>query len=235
MCLFKVKHYFGHISGMVGPIAVKRKGVHRFDTGYNMWPWPLTSLMTLTLTKVKFRNSCISGIVGLIDVKWKGSELIWYWADCMTLPLDHTHGLDLGVSRSESEIATSQEWGGWLTWNENDVSHPFMTMILTSVTMVGWADVPDSEPDGVPSTYLVIIVIIIVTIIFLQVDFTYPHDFPFVPEPFRTSPRRIAFNQETCDPLLTGLSPSHFIFKHVCNSNQDCDYRKASTQSNHSA
>ena len=36
-------------------------------------------------------NSCISGIVGLIDGKWKGSELIWYWADCMTLPLDHTH------------------------------------------------------------------------------------------------------------------------------------------------
>ena len=25
------------------------------------------------------------------------------------------------------------------------VSHPFMTMILTSVTMVGWADVPDSD------------------------------------------------------------------------------------------
>ena len=23
--------------------------------------------------------------------------------------------------------------------------HPFMTMILTSVTMVGWADVPDSD------------------------------------------------------------------------------------------
>ena len=29
--------------------------------------------------------------------------------------------------------------------NEKDVSHPFMTMILTSVTMVGWADVQDSD------------------------------------------------------------------------------------------
>ena len=68
-------------------------------------------------------------------------------ADCMTLPFDHTHDLDLGVeiSRSESEIALSQEWDGQLTWNEEDVSHPFMTMILTSVTMVGWADVPDSD------------------------------------------------------------------------------------------
>ena len=29
--------------------------------------------------------------------------------------------------------------------NEKYASHPFMTMILTSVTMVGWADVPDSD------------------------------------------------------------------------------------------
>ena len=55
----------------------------------------------------------------------------------MTLPFDHTHDLDLGVSRSESEIALSQEWGGQLTMKEKDVSHPFMTMILTCVTMVG--------------------------------------------------------------------------------------------------
>ena len=63
----------------------------------------------------------------------------------MTLPFDHTHDLDLGVSRSEYEIALSQEWDGRLTWNETGVSHPFMTMILTSVTIVGWADVPDSN------------------------------------------------------------------------------------------
>ena len=29
--------------------------------------------------------------------------------------------------------------------NEKDASHPFMTMILTCVTKVGWADVPDSD------------------------------------------------------------------------------------------
>ena len=63
----------------------------------------------------------------------------------MTSPFDHTHDLDLGVSRSESEIALSQEWGSLLTMNEKDASHPFMTMILTCVTMVGWADVPDSD------------------------------------------------------------------------------------------
>ena len=64
----------------------------------------------------------------------------------MTLPFDHTHDLDLGVEipMSDSEVAVSKEWRGRLTWKEKDVSHPFMTMILTSVTMVGWADVPDS-------------------------------------------------------------------------------------------
>ena len=57
----------------------------------------------------------------------------------MTLPFDHTHDLDLGIeiSRSESEIALSQAWDGRLTWNEKDVNHPFMTMILTSVTIHG--------------------------------------------------------------------------------------------------
>ena len=149
MCFFKVKHYFGHISGMVGPIDVKWKG--SASVGY----WVQYVTLTLDLThdldlgcfKVKFRNSSISGIVGLMDLKWKRSELIWYWADCMTLPFGHTHDFDLGVEiwRSESEIALSQEWDGGLTWNEKDMSHPFMTMILTSVTMVGLADVPDSD------------------------------------------------------------------------------------------
>ena len=147
MCFFKVKHYFGHISGMVGPIDVKRKGsaLVGYWVQYVTLTFDLPHDLDLGCFKVKFRNSSICRIVGLIDVKWKGSELIWYWANCMTLPFDHTHDLDLGVSRSESKIALSQEWGSLLTMNEKDASHPFMTMILTCVTMVGWADVPDSD------------------------------------------------------------------------------------------
>ena len=148
MCLFKVKHYFGHISGMVGPIDVKQKG----SASVGCWVRYVTLTFDLThdldygCFKVKFRNSCISGIVGPIEVKWKWSELISYWANCMSLPFDHTHDLDpeVEISWSKSEIALSQEWDGRLTWNEKDVSHPFMTMILTSVT-VGWADVPGSD------------------------------------------------------------------------------------------
>ena len=140
---------------MVSPIDVKRKGIALVGcwVQYMTLTFDLTHDLDLGCYKVKFQNSSISGIVGLIDVKWKGSELIWYWAICMTLPFDHTHDLDLGVSKSESEIAVSQEWGSRLTMNEKDVSHPWywpwwggrMYRIVTGVT----ADV------GVPSTYLV--------------------------------------------------------------------------------
>ena len=104
-----------------------------------------TQKLDLGCFKVIFQNNRISGIVGVIDVKWIGSKLIEYWTDCMTLPFDHTQDLELGTSRSESEIALSQEWGIPLTWNEKDVSHPLMTIILTSVTIVGWADEPNSD------------------------------------------------------------------------------------------
>ena len=135
-----MKHYFGHIrNGQSDWCETKRKCIG----------WILGIICDLDFDpgcfKVKFQNSCISGIVGVIDVKRKGTELIGYWADYMTLPFDHNHDLDLGVSRSESEIAISQEWDGQLTWNEKDVSHPFMTMILTSLTMVALPDVPDSD------------------------------------------------------------------------------------------
>ena len=128
---------------MVGPIDVKWKGSAL--VGYWVEYVTLTFDLPHDLDLGCFQNSSICRIVGLIDDKWKGSELIWYWAICMTLPIDHTHDLDLGVSRSESEIALSQEWGSLLTMNKKDESHPFITMILTCVTMTGWADVPDSD------------------------------------------------------------------------------------------
>ena len=78
MCFFKVKHYFGHISGIVGPIDVKRKGSASvgYWVQYVTLTFDLTHDLDLGYFKVKFWNSSISGIVGLIDVKWKGSELI---------------------------------------------------------------------------------------------------------------------------------------------------------------
>ena len=69
--LFKVKHSFGHISGMVGPIHVKRKGSVSVEywVYYVTLTFDLTHDLDLGFLKVKFRNNSISGIVGLIG--WK--------------------------------------------------------------------------------------------------------------------------------------------------------------------
>ena len=61
----------------------------------------------------------------------------------MVLRFDHTHGLDLIVSRSKFDIALFKEWEGWLTWIEKDESiihdHEHMG------NLVRWVDVPDSD------------------------------------------------------------------------------------------
>ena len=65
---------------MVGPIDVKQKGnaLVGYWVQYVTLTFDLNHAHDLGCFKVKFRNSSISRIVGLIDVKWKGSELIWY-------------------------------------------------------------------------------------------------------------------------------------------------------------
>ena len=58
---------------MAGPIDVKRKG--SATVGYWVYYVTLTFDLTHDLEpgcfNVKLRNGCISGIVGVIDVKWK--------------------------------------------------------------------------------------------------------------------------------------------------------------------
>ena len=76
MCFFKVKHYFGHISGIVGPIDVKRKG----------------------------------------------SALVGYWVQYVTLTFDLPHDLDLGCFKVKFEIALSAELLVGLMLNEKEVS-----------------------------------------------------------------------------------------------------------------
>ena len=63
---------------MVGPIDVKQKGIAlvRYWVQYVTLTFDLTHDLDLGCFKVKFRNNSISGIVGLIDVKW--NCLIWY-------------------------------------------------------------------------------------------------------------------------------------------------------------
>ena len=174
---FKVK-LFGHISRMVGLIDVKWNGsaLVGYWVHYVTLTFDLTHDLDFEFFKVKFWNGCVSGIVGLIDVKWKGSELIRYWTDRMTLLFDHTHDLDLEVSRSDFEIALSQEWDGRLPWNIKHVSCPFMTMILTFVLpwWDGWMYMDSAwmtSDIGMLLTYLVVVVIAIIR---------YCHIFPLL-------------------------------------------------------
>ena len=97
---------------------------------------------------------------------------LWHWLKffaCLrdkvrTTHLITTRNLGLGdeISRSVSEIASSQEWADRLTWNEKDVSHPFMTIIpwywLVCPWWGGWMYrivTGVTSNVGVPSTYLV--------------------------------------------------------------------------------
>ena len=56
---------------MVGPIDVKRKGsaLVGYWVKYVTFTFDLAHDLDLGFFKVKFRNSSISGIVGMIDVK----------------------------------------------------------------------------------------------------------------------------------------------------------------------
>ena len=49
----------------------------------------------------------------------------------MAVPFDHTHDIDLEISRSKFEIALFHEWEGCLIWNRRDMSLSFMTMTVT--------------------------------------------------------------------------------------------------------
>ena len=95
MYFSKVKHSIGYISGMIGPIDVKGKGgalvgcwvnyvTLIFDPTHDPDPW---------LFKVKFQNSCLSGIViWLMWNKKKANEIdtglnVWSCRSTTPMPL----------------------------------------------------------------------------------------------------------------------------------------------------
>ena len=61
-------------------------------------------------------------MVGPINMEPKGCESTECWTHVVTLNFDLTNDLDLEFSMSNFKIAVSQEWEGWLTWNEKDMN-----------------------------------------------------------------------------------------------------------------
>ena len=58
----------------------------------------------------------------LIDKEQKGCESIDCWIHIVNTNFDLTHDINLGFSRSNLEIAVSQDLEGWFTGNKRDVS-----------------------------------------------------------------------------------------------------------------
>ena len=106
---------------------------------YATLTFDLTHDLDLGFFKVKFRISCISGIVSLIDMKRKESESdsgLTSWPYALTTPVT----LTLKLQMSKFVIALSQEWEGWLIWCRRDACRAFMTMTLIFVWLRwgGW-------------------------------------------------------------------------------------------------
>ena len=114
------------------------KEVHWLDTGYNMWPWTLTSLVTLNLDVLMsiskqfyLRNWWSDWCEMELKRKWVNMILSrLYYLALWPHPWPWPWSFKVRIWNS-----FIQEWGSRLTMNENDVSHPFMTMILTCVTI----------------------------------------------------------------------------------------------------
>ena len=166
MCFIKVKHSFGHISGMVGLIDVKQKGSASVGhwVQYVTLTFDLTHGLDLRCFKVKFWNSCISGIVGLIDVKWKRGELIWYLGRLYDLALwPHPWLWPSSWNFKVTVLNTcsfSSGLGRSIDMERKVVSHPFMTMVWPWWGGRMYCIVTGVTSDfSVPSTYRVSIIL----------------------------------------------------------------------------
>ena len=118
--------YCRHGSG--GRLCVDRM-LHplcHFQHSPHPWPWPW-------ICKAKFWKCCISGMGGQIDTESKGCELIGSYTHFVTFNFDLNHDHDHGFWRSNFGKVVFQEWDGWLTWNERDVSRQNVkTHVVTS-------------------------------------------------------------------------------------------------------
>ena len=144
----KVKLSFGHISGMVGPIDMKRKG--RALVGY--WVNNATSTFDLThdldlgFFKVKFQNNCTKELLSEWCETKKESRTIRCWAGCIVVPFDHTDPWPWPWSFNVNILnSLISGMGGMIDMEGKGCESTFHDYDCDLwITMVGWVDVPDS-------------------------------------------------------------------------------------------
>ena len=94
------------------------------DLWPHSWPWPWMS------DWCEMKRKWVNMILGwLYDLALWPHPLSWPWSFKVRVWYSFISGMGRPIDN---------EW--------KDVTHPFMIMISISVTMVGWADLPDSDP-----------------------------------------------------------------------------------------
>ena len=76
------------------------KDVHRLDTGYNMWPWPLTSLMTMTL-----------------DISWSNFEIALSQELLVWLMWNENEVINMILGRLYDLVLWPHPWPWPWSWN----------------------------------------------------------------------------------------------------------------------
>ena len=111
MCFFKVKHSMGHISGMVGPIDVKRKGcaLVGYWVNYVTLTFHLTYDLDLVVSRSKFEIALYED-----EREWKGCESII-----------HDHDCDLWVTMVGWVDVPYSDWGDFRRRRAVDISSLF--------------------------------------------------------------------------------------------------------------
>ena len=146
---FKVKHSIGNISGMVGPIDVKRKGGASvgYWVNYVTLTFDLNHDLDLWFFKVTFKKSCIWGIVIwlMCNKKMQISYILVWLYDLALWPHPWTWPYILKVKVWNSLIwgmvvgvlIDTERKGGESIIHDHDCD--------LCVTIVGWVDVPYSD------------------------------------------------------------------------------------------
>ena len=72
--------------------------------------------------KVKHSTRHISGMVGLIDGKWKGGASVGYWVNYVTLTFDLDRDLDLWFFKVKFQNSCISGIVIWLMWNKKNTN-----------------------------------------------------------------------------------------------------------------
>ena len=117
------------------------KEVHWLDTGYNIWPWPSTSIMTLTMDVWRSNFKIALSPEFMVWLMWDEKEVSWYDTGPIVWPCPLTTPTTLTLE--------FQVWNSFISGMgrpiDNERKGCESSLILTCVTMVRWADVPDSD------------------------------------------------------------------------------------------